>query len=174
MRVMIRMLTATYGESVSWTPMCAIGEPSGPIENGTTYIVRPFIDAAEEAGQRLAHLAGLAPVVGRPGVGLALRADEGAVLDARDVTGVGARQVGVGALRVRELLERARVDELLAEAVVLLRRPVAPVDRGRLGQLRDLFDPGPQAFVLGRGLRRALSLRCSRSSQHNLPVGETD
>jgi hypothetical protein len=25
------------------TPTCAIGEPSGPIENGTTYIVRPRI-----------------------------------------------------------------------------------------------------------------------------------
>ena len=42
-RVMIRMLTATYAESVSCTPISAIGEPSGPIENGTTYIVRPFI-----------------------------------------------------------------------------------------------------------------------------------
>ena len=40
---MMRMLTATYAESVSCTPMCAMGEPSGPIENGTTYIVRPFI-----------------------------------------------------------------------------------------------------------------------------------
>src|SRR3954454_4654801 len=44
MRVMIRMLVATYAESVSWTPMWAIGEPSGPIENGTTYIVRPCIE----------------------------------------------------------------------------------------------------------------------------------
>ena len=35
------MLTATEGESDSSTPMCAIGEPSGPIENGTTYSVRP-------------------------------------------------------------------------------------------------------------------------------------
>jgi len=35
-RVMIRMETATYGESVSCTPMWAIGEPSGPIEKGTT------------------------------------------------------------------------------------------------------------------------------------------
>jgi hypothetical protein len=26
---------------VSWTPISEIGEPSGPIENGTTYIVRP-------------------------------------------------------------------------------------------------------------------------------------
>ena len=41
MRVMIRMLTATYAESVSCTPMWAMDEPSGPIENGTTYMVRP-------------------------------------------------------------------------------------------------------------------------------------
>ena len=26
---------------MSWTPMWAMGDPSGPIENGTTYIVRP-------------------------------------------------------------------------------------------------------------------------------------
>ena len=36
MRVMIRMETTTYGESVSCTPISEIGEPSGPIENGTT------------------------------------------------------------------------------------------------------------------------------------------
>ena len=47
MRVMILIDTATYGESVSCTPMCAIGEPSGPIEKGTTYIVRPFIEPAK-------------------------------------------------------------------------------------------------------------------------------
>ena len=41
MRVITRMLTTTYGLSVSSTPMCAIGLPIGPIENGTTYIVRP-------------------------------------------------------------------------------------------------------------------------------------
>ncbi len=34
-RVMMRMLIATYAESVSSTPICEIGEPSGPIENGT-------------------------------------------------------------------------------------------------------------------------------------------
>ncbi len=41
MRVMSFMLTATYAESEISTPMCAIGEPSGPMLNGTTYIVRP-------------------------------------------------------------------------------------------------------------------------------------
>ena len=41
MRAMIRMFTTAYGESVSCTPMWAMGEPRGPIEKGTTYIVRP-------------------------------------------------------------------------------------------------------------------------------------
>ena len=43
MRVMIRIEVATYAESVSWTPISAIGEPSGPILKGTTYIVWPRI-----------------------------------------------------------------------------------------------------------------------------------
>src|ERR687896_177156 len=43
MRVMIRIDTATYALSVSWTPMWLLSEPSGPIENGTTYMVRPAI-----------------------------------------------------------------------------------------------------------------------------------
>ena len=40
-RVMISMFTTTYGESVISTPIFAIGEPTGPIENGITYMVRP-------------------------------------------------------------------------------------------------------------------------------------
>src|SRR5262249_48301616 len=40
-RVMIRIDVATYAESVSWTPIWEIGDPRGPMENGTTYIVRP-------------------------------------------------------------------------------------------------------------------------------------
>ena len=44
MRVMILMDTATYAESVSCTPTWAIGDPSGPMEKGTTYIVRPRIE----------------------------------------------------------------------------------------------------------------------------------
>ena len=38
---MIRMFTTTYGESVNSTPSSAMCEPSGPIENGITYMVRP-------------------------------------------------------------------------------------------------------------------------------------
>src|SRR5437763_14366731 len=49
MRVMIRMLTATYAESVSCTPTWLLSEPSGPIENGTTYIVRPLIEPSNSS-----------------------------------------------------------------------------------------------------------------------------
>ena len=44
MRVMIRIDAATYGESVHCTPRWLLSEPSGPIEKGTTYIVRPCIE----------------------------------------------------------------------------------------------------------------------------------
>ena len=44
MRVMIRMLTTTYAESVIWTPRRLIFDPIGPMENGITYRVRPRIE----------------------------------------------------------------------------------------------------------------------------------
>src|SRR4051795_6285078 len=40
-RVMMRMLATTYGLSVSSTPNIGCGASSGPMQNGTTYIVRP-------------------------------------------------------------------------------------------------------------------------------------
>src|SRR5208337_2978249 len=39
--VMIRIETATYGESVISTPSWEMLLPSGPMQNGITYIVRP-------------------------------------------------------------------------------------------------------------------------------------
>ena len=38
---MIRMLATTYGESVISTPNIGFGASSGPMQNGTTYMVRP-------------------------------------------------------------------------------------------------------------------------------------
>ena len=38
---MIRIETTTYGESVISTPSWEISPPSGPMQNGTTYITRP-------------------------------------------------------------------------------------------------------------------------------------
>ena len=42
-RVMKRMLTTTYGESVISMPIWQTGESSGPMAKGITYIVRPFM-----------------------------------------------------------------------------------------------------------------------------------
>ena len=39
--VMIRIETATYGESVISTPSWEMLLPSGPMQNGITYMVRP-------------------------------------------------------------------------------------------------------------------------------------
>ena len=97
-----------------------------------------------------AHPGRVAPVVGRSRVDLALGADEGAVLDARDVARIGQREVGVRTLGVGELLERAGVDERLGEAVVLLGRAVTPVDGVGLGEGGDLLHPGGQFRVLRR------------------------
>src|SRR5574344_3163828 len=43
MRVMIFMLQTTYAESVISTPFLEMSEPSGPMQNGITYMVRPCI-----------------------------------------------------------------------------------------------------------------------------------
>jgi hypothetical protein len=48
MRVMMRMFATTYGLSEISTPICEIGPPIGPIENGITYIVRPRIAPANK------------------------------------------------------------------------------------------------------------------------------
>ena len=42
-RVIISILHTTYAESVNSIPFLAMPEPTGPIENGITYIVRPFM-----------------------------------------------------------------------------------------------------------------------------------
>ena len=42
-RVMISIFKQTYSESVISIPFLEIGEPTGPIQKGITYIVRPFI-----------------------------------------------------------------------------------------------------------------------------------
>ena len=70
--------------------MWAIGEPTGPMLKGITYIVRPFIDAVELRREQGLHLVGVHPVVGRTGVGFFLAADVGAVLDAGDVARMAA------------------------------------------------------------------------------------
>jgi hypothetical protein len=86
------------------------------------------------------------PVVVGARVFLLRGADEGEVLDARDVARVRARDVAVGeGVRVerRELLSG---DQLVAQPGGLRWRPVTPVDTVRLRQLRDFRHPGGDLF----------------------------
>jgi hypothetical protein len=46
---MIRIDAATYAESVNCTPIYEIGDPNGPMLNGTTNMVRPRIDPANSS-----------------------------------------------------------------------------------------------------------------------------
>ena len=46
-RVMMCMFATTYGESVISTPSLAIGESSGPMQYGMTYMVRPAMQPAK-------------------------------------------------------------------------------------------------------------------------------
>src|SRR4249919_330536 len=49
MRVMMRMLATTYGESVISTPQRDSGESIGPMQYGMTYIVRPRMQPSNNA-----------------------------------------------------------------------------------------------------------------------------
>src|SRR6185437_1521602 len=80
------------------------------------------------------------------------RADEGAVLDTGDVGRIGEGDIGIGTLRVGKTLEGALVDQQLTQTVILSFGAVAPIDRIRLGQSGDIFDPGLQALMLRRSV----------------------
>ena len=148
MRVMIRMLATTYGESVSWTPICATGAPIGPIENGTMYIVRPRIEPLKSSVSSARISSGSRQLLFGPASISLASADERAVLDARHVIRIGAREIGVGTQLLVEAKERAGLHHLLAELVVLLHGAVAPVDVRRLDEGCYLAHPLKQLLVL--------------------------
>ena len=101
--------------------------------------------AGVEVGELGLHVGRCPPVVGGAGVDLLLGADEGAVLDAGDVTGIGQGEVAVRTLGVAQLLEGAALDEQLTQPVVLLGGAVAPVDVGRAGTRQPTRPPSPSA-----------------------------
>ena len=129
--------------------MWAIGEPSGPIENGTTYIVRPSMQPSNSSLSVSRISAGSRQLLVGPAS--SSRSEQMKVRSSTRATsrGIGESEVGVGALGVGEPLEGARVHQPLRQAVVLLGRAVAPVHLVGLGQRGDLLHPGLQLLVLG-------------------------
>ena len=142
-------------------PMCAIGLPSGPIENGTTYSVRPRMQPSKSPFSVRRISARRDPVVGRARVVLLLAADERAVLDARDVGRIRAREIAARAASPdSSLRQRARGDHLVAQAVVFGLAAVAPDDAVGLGQRGDFAHPAQQ---LARAARRRARRRMRRA-----------
>ncbi len=72
-RVMIRIEVTTYGESVISTPSWEIAPPSGPMQNGTTYMTRPRMHPSKTSPNVARISLRRDPVVRRPGVFLPLR-----------------------------------------------------------------------------------------------------
>ena len=112
----------------------------------------PLHAAAKKSLERPAHLERIAPVVGRPGVALGQRADEGAVLHARHVPRVTLGVVTARPEILVELGERAARHHLRAEGVVLFLGAIDPVDRVGLEQRRHLVHPLQKVLVPGERL----------------------
>ena len=85
---MIRIETTTYGESVISTPSWEISPPSGPMQNGTTYMTRPRMQPSKIPAKVLRISSGAIQLLVGPASCLPLGADERAVLDPRHVAGV--------------------------------------------------------------------------------------
>ena len=115
-RVMIRMLQTTYGESVICTPRAEMCEPSGPIENGMTYIVRPRMQPRNKSVRVVRISSGSRQLLVGPASTCSFEQMIRAVLDPGHVAGVGQRQEAVRPLRRVQLLERALVDHQAASA----------------------------------------------------------
>src|ERR1044072_7016546 len=136
--------------------MWAIGEPSGPIENGTTYIVRPLMQPSKRPSRTSRISAGSRQLLVGPAS--SSRSEQMKVRSSTQgpIPGAGGGEVEIGVwpLGVGEALEGAGVDQRLGERVVLGRGAVAPVDGVGLGQVGDLANPLDKGCVLGGRFRR--------------------
>ncbi len=159
---MMRMFTTTYGESVSCTPICDMGDPIGPMLNGSTYMVRPRMHPLNSPFSFLRISNGIYPVVRRPGVVFRQRADECAVLHPSHIARIRARVIAARPKLLVQLDESAASHHLGAQRLVLFFRSIHPMDAVRLGQLGHFLHPTEQVFVAAQGLRKVA--RVLRSS----------
>ncbi len=105
----------------------------------------------EEGGEFGFHFERVGPVVGGAGIRFVLGADEGELLDASDIAGIGAAVEGVGAFFGIEFDEGAGFDHLVAEAVVFFGGTGAEVDIFGGGEGGGLIDEGGEGGVRRHG-----------------------
>ena len=158
MRAMMRMLTTTYGESVSCTPICDIGR-ADRAHAEREHVHRAALHRAAERDPSGAssHLERIFPVVGRPRGVLRERTDERAILDARHVARIRPRVVAARPQVLVELDECAGLHHLRAQRVVLVLGAVHPMDGGRLSEGGCFFNPADEVLVSREGFGRDVS-----------------
>ncbi len=101
------------------------------MQYGITYIVRPRMQPAKHSVICAFASAGASQLLFGPASLLVVRADEGQMLDACDVLGIGAVQVAARIVLLVELEQRAAVEHLLDELAVFLLGAFAPVEFDR-------------------------------------------
>ena len=142
---MIFIEITTYGESVISTPRAEIGEPSGPMQNGTTYIVRPRMQPVKRPPSVSRISAGSTQLLVGPAS--ASVSEQMKVRLSTRATSAGSDfgVEGVRALVRVELGQRAGVDELAGDAVPLLLGAVTPLDPVRASSAPRSPRPRPRA-----------------------------
>ena len=142
--------------------MCAMGEPTGPMLNGITYRVRPFMQPAKSPSRVFFISAGSVQLLVGPGVLLLLGADEGPILDARDVGGVGPDEEAVRPLALAQLTGGAALHHEPRHLVVLLLGAVAPMHLVGLTHGFDLLHRSKELLVLRHRCLSRLSVGVRR------------
>ena len=150
-RVIVRIDTTTYSESVISTPSFGIlGAERAHAERHHVHRAAAHA-AAVQVGHRSSRIsAGSIQLLVGPASIFALGTDEGARFDAGHVGRVGQRQVRVRLLLLVQLAEGARRRRAARSARSHSSSEPSHTRPGRAGQLRDLAHPGEQSIVLGR------------------------
>ena len=101
----------------------------------------------EQSVEDALHITPAHPVIGGAGVIFVDAADESAVLDPRDITGVRACQEAVGAQIGIEADESTRTDKFLTKPIVLCLRTIAPDDMIGFDKIGHLGNPFLEGLV---------------------------
>ena len=125
--------------------------------------------AVEQLADLRVGLGGVHPVVGGARLVLGGRADEGEVLDARDVVRVRAVQVAARELLLVERLEDLQLHRLGGELLLLLVGTVAPHDVIGLREGGHLGDPLDEMRVAGEDLTASIHGVAGRRHRAALP-----
>ena len=106
--------------------------------------------AAKKLLQPPPHNVWVFPIIGRPGAIARKRADERAVFNAGNIARHRASIEASGPALLIKTSKGSRINEALAEKVVLSLRTVNPVNGIGTAQLRHLLDPANQMFICRR------------------------